>query len=159
MKDLLQKPVGQCMTKKVIAVKKGETLKKVFEIMDKYGILGLPVVNKDDKVVGLVTESDLIAHLTTLKTPSALPLLGSLVYLKSPEGFNDALKKHCAETVEEMMVTEVFTLEKSASLKQAIDLMAEKKVNRLPIVNQKGALEGILTRSDVVHQLAKMKII
>lgn len=156
MKDVLSKPVGQCMTKEVISVKRDETLKKVFEIMDKHGILGLPVVDEDGKVTGIVTESDLIAHVTTLEAPSAIPLLGSLIYLQNPASFNDALKKHCAETVEEMMVTNVVTIEESAPLKEAIDQMAEHKVNRLPVVDKNGKLCGILTRSDIVHQLAHL---
>lgn len=159
MKDILSQSVEKCMTKKVIAVKKDETLKKVFELMDKHGILGLPVVDQADRVVGLVTEGDLIAHVTTLETPSAIPLLGSLVYLQSPDRFNDTLKKHCAETVKEMMVTQVITIEKTQTLKKAIDLMAKEKVNRLPVVNAEGKLEGILTRSDVVHQLAKLDVV
>lgn len=159
MKDILSKPVDQCMSQPVFCVKRGETLKKVFEIMDKHGILGLPVVDEEEKVVGIVTESDLIAHVTTLETPSALPLLGSLIYLQSPERFNESLKKHCAQTVEEMMVTPVVSVEEGTSLKEAIDKMAEHKINRLPVVDKTGKLLGILTRSDVVHQLAQLDVV
>lgn len=76
MEKLLKKPVSEFMTKNVIAVKATESIKKVFNLMDKHGILGLPVVSDDNAVIGIVTESDLISHFTTLKTPRGINILG-----------------------------------------------------------------------------------
>ena len=113
----------------------------------------------DDKrhVVGIVTESDLIGHFTTLQAPRSVNLLGGIVYLDSVEKFNEQLKDHCAEYVKDIMVTPVITVKESAKLLDVINLMSEKKITRVPVVNGKKQLTGIITRTDIVHQLAKVK--
>lgn len=145
------------MTRHVVAVKADESIKKVFKLMDEHGILGLPVVSDDNAVIGIVTESDLISHFTTLRTPRGISILGSIVYLDDIEDFNKSLKDHCAELVKDVMTTDVVTIMHDATLHEAINLMAEEKMGRLPVVGQKGELVGILTRTDVVHELAKLK--
>lgn len=157
MEKLLKEQVSQFMTKKVIAVKPEESIKKVFKLMDEHAILGLPVVDDDNAVIGIVTESDLISHFTTLKTPQGISILGSIVYLGNLGDFNKNLKDHCAELVKDVMTTDVVTIMYDATLHEAINLMAEKKMGRLPVIGKKRELVGILTRTDVVHEIAKLK--
>jgi len=156
MPDTLQKPIKEFMTKKVMTVGEDESIKNVFKIMDKHGILGVPVVNDDQKVIGMITESDLIEHFTTLETPKSIALLGSILYLDDLSEFNKNLKEHCSETVKDLMNKEVITIDEEASLLDAINLMSEKDVNRLPVLNNDETLAGIVTRTDMVHQLAKL---
>jgi len=157
MEKLLKKPVSEFMTRNVIAVKANESIRKVFMLMDKHGILGLPVVSDDNAVIGIVTESDLISHFTTLKTPRGINILGSIVYLDNLEDFNKNLKDHCAELVKDVMTPDVVTIMHDATLHEAINLMAKEKMGRLPVIGKKGELVGILTRTDVVHEIAKLK--
>ncbi len=157
MDKLFEKKVKTFMTKDVIAVTEDETLKNVFKLMDKHGILGVPVVGKEDEVVGMITESDLIEHFTTFNVPKGISILGSIVYMNDMEKWNENLKEHCAEKVEDMMSTGVVTIMEDDDLQTAIDQMAEKGFSRLPVVNEKGELTGIITRTDLVHQLAKAK--
>lgn len=157
MEKLLKKQVSEFMTKKVFAVKPEESIKKVFKLMDEHGILGLPVVDDDNAVVGIVTESDLISHFTTLKTPRSVSILGSIVYLDNLKDFNKSLKDHCAELVKDVMTTDVVTLMHNATLHEAINMMAENQLGRLPVIGEKGELVGILTRTDIVHEIAKLK--
>lgn len=145
------------MTKKVISVKADDSLKKVFKLMDEHGILGVPVVDDEEAVVGIVTESDLIQHFTTLDKPLSINVLGSLVLMGNTGEFNKDLKEHCAETVGEMMSKDVVTVMENFTLGQCIDLMTEEEVSRLPVVDEVGKLTGIITRTDVVHQLARLK--
>ncbi len=144
------------MTKQVISVREDESLKNVFELMDKHGILGTPVVDGTGVLVGMLTESDLIKPMTTLETPYALNLLGSVMYLENPQDFNDKLKEHCARKVSDLMTKKVISVKKEATLAQVIDHMSEHKVSRLPVVSDDGKLTGIVTRTDVVHEMAKL---
>lgn len=157
MQKLMQKPVSEFMTKKVIAVKENESIKRVFKLMDEHGILGLPVLNDEGAVIGIVTESDLISHFTTLKTPKGINILGSIIYLDNIEDFNENLKDHCAEVIKDIMTTDVATIMHSKTLSDAINLMGEREVSRLPVVGEKGDLVGIVTRKDIVHEIAKLK--
>jgi len=153
----MQKAVSEFMTKKVIAVKKNESIRKVFKLMDKHGILGLPVLSDEGGVIGIVTESDLISHFTTLKTPRSISILGDIIYMDKLDEFNESLKDHCAELVKDIMTTDVTTIMHSATLIEAINLMGETEVSRLPVVGEKGNLVGIVTRKDIVHEIAKLK--
>ncbi len=157
MDKLMQKSVSEFMTKNVIAIKEDESIKKVFKLMDEHAILGLPVLSDEGGVIGIVTETDLISHFTTLKTPRGVNILGGIVYLDKLEDFNDKLKDHCAELVKDIMTTDVATIMHSATLSDAINLMEDREVSRLPVVGEKGDLVGIVTRKDIVHEIAKLK--
>jgi CBS domain-containing protein len=127
--------------------------------MDKGGILGVPVVDDDLHVIGIVTESDLIEHFTTIKAPRSVNLLGGIVYLDSISEFNEQLKDHCAETVKDLMFEKAITVSENASLLDVINTMSENKITRLPVINRKKQLVGIITRTDIVHELAKVKLV
>jgi len=159
MQKILEKSIKEVMTTPVISVSEDETLKNVFKLMDKHGILGVPVTGKDKEVVGIVTESDLIKHFTTLDTPIAVSILGSLVYLDDLGDWSKNLKNHCAEQVKDLMSQEVITIMESQSLQEGIEKMTEYNVSRLPVVNEKGELSGIITRTNIVKQLAKLKTV
>ncbi len=147
------------MVKDVVVAKKGESIKHLFKLMDEGAILGVPVVDSDQSVIGVVTESDLIKHFTTLKTPRGIYLLGSIVFLNDVSSFNQNLKEHTAETVEEIMTTEPILINEDDTLQTAIDIMSQKCINRLPVVGKNNRLVGIITRSDVLHELAKLTTI
>jgi CBS domain-containing protein len=157
MEKLLKKPVKDIMTAKVIAAKENETIKNLFKLMDRNAILGVPVVNAKKQVIGIITESDLIRHFTTLKTPRGIHLLGSIVYLEDINDFNKNLKDHCAETVKDIMTKNVKTLAPNSTLLDAINLMSKNDITRLPVVDKNKKLLGIITRSDIVHQISKLK--
>lgn len=157
MHKTLKKEVKAFMTKKVISITENQPIKKLFSLMDENGIVGVPVVNDVRQVVGMITETDLIEHFTTLETPRSINLLGGIVYLDDPNDFNQHLKDQCAETVKDLMTQPAITIQESDNLSEAIDLMSEHQIGRLPVVNDKNELTGIITRSDVLHQLAKIK--
>jgi len=153
----MKKPIKEFMTKNVIAVKESNTIKNLFKLMDEHVVLGVPVVNDKSQVIGIVTESDLITHFTTLKTPRGVNLLGSMVYLEDLNEFNEKLKDHCAEIVKDLMTDEVITIDSNANLLDAINLMSKHDVTRLPVVDKNNKLLGIIARTDIVHQIAKLK--
>lgn len=157
MDQLLKKQIKTFMTKNVIAVKSEDSIRNVFDLMKKHDIVGLPVVNENMAVVGIVTESDLIKHFTTLSAPIGINVLGSVIYLDDLEDWSKNLKQHAAVLVKDIMNAEVVTIMDDASLSSAIDKMAKEGINRLPVVDITGKLSGIVTRKDIVNQLAQLK--
>lgn len=146
------------MTKKVVAVGPRTPLHQLLKLLLKHKIGGVPVVNAKRQVVGVITESDLIRHFTTLKTPRGVPILGSLLYLDDLREFNQKFKEHCAEIVADLMSRPAVTLPATAPLSAVLDLMAERHVNRLPVVGKAGKLVGLLTRTNLIHALAKIPV-
>lgn len=159
MDTILKKSAKNIMNKDVIAVQESESIRHLFDIMDKYNILGAPVVNDKNKLIGIITETDLIKHFTTLKNPKSINILGGILYLDSIEEFNQNLKEHCAEYVKDIMTKEVISVGLKTKLTEIINLMSTNKLNRLPVIDDDNKLIGIITRSDIVHQLAKIKAV
>ncbi|MCK5616552.1 CBS domain-containing protein [Candidatus Pacearchaeota archaeon] len=157
MDKILKKQAKEFMTKEVIAVQENEGIKQIFKLLDESGILGVPVVNDKNHVVGIITEADLIKHFTTLQAPRSINLLGGIVYLDNVADFNEHLKDQCAETVKDLMFDSVVTIQENTTLQEMLNIMSDQQINRLPVVNKKDELVGIITRTDIVHQLAKVK--
>ncbi len=145
------------MKKRVVTVTPQTPIRTLFKTMSQKGIMGFPVVDAVGRVAGVVTESDLITHFTTLRVPRAMPFLGSLLFTTNLGDFNRKLKEHCAETVGELMRSPAVTLPVNATLQEAINLMDKRGINRLPIVAKGGKLAGLVTRWDVVRALSKLK--
>lgn len=157
MDQILKKSAKDFMTKKILFVKSNSSIKEVFKLMDKNGILGIPVIHEDGGVIGIVTESDLIKHFTKLDNPKGINILGSILFLDNIEKFNESLKDHCAEIVSDIMTKDVITAMESTTLSEIIELMSTNDIGRIPVISEKGKLSGIITRTDVMHQLAKLK--
>lgn len=159
MDNILNKSVKSFMNTNLLVAHENDSLKKLFKTFDKHAILGIPVVNDEKKVVGIITETDLINHFTTLEIPHSINLLGGILYLDDIGDFNQSLKDHCAEKAKDIMKSSVISINENDTLSDAIDLMSENKIKRLPVYNESNELSGMVTRSDIIHQLAKIKSI
>lgn len=141
------------MTRDVITVTAETTVKEVAQLLIKHKISGLPVVDEDGKVIGMVSEGDLIYQDKKLHTPAFLEILGGIIFLENPQRLGNDLMKMTAATVGAVMTKKVFTIGEDTSVSDAATLMIEKQVNRLPVVNKAGKLVGILTRQDLIKTM------
>jgi len=140
------------MSTNLITVTKDTPLKEVADLMVKHRISGIPVVD-GDRLLGIVTESDMLVRAKKLELPTFLPFIGGIIYLEGPSRLNEEVKKMTAIKAEEIMTTKLHTITPDETLETIATLMVEKKVNRLPVVED-GRLVGIITRSDVVRAVA-----
>ena len=116
------------------------------------GIGGLPVVNEDGKVVGIITEGDLVYQQKKLNIPAYLNFLDILVPLGREEFLED-LKKMTAFKVEDLMTKDVIMVGKKTNITEIATLMVENKINRVPVVDQEQRLLGIITRHDIIKHI------
>ena len=84
------------MTKDVIAVRPEEKVEKVVRILVDNKISGVPVVDENNHVVGIVTEKDLMIKASELKVPFYVTLFDSIIFLENPMRFNNDIKKYTA---------------------------------------------------------------
>lgn len=142
------------MTKDVIAVKSNTKVEEVANLLVENKISGIPVVDDNNRVVGVVTEKDLIVKATELRVPFYLTLFDSIIFLENPIRFNNDLKKYTATIVADAMTTNVAVVEEDTPISSVVDIMQKKRVNRVPVVrNEK--LVGIITRNDILKSLVK----
>lgn len=142
------------MNKSVIAVQKDATIEEVARILTEHNVSGAPVVNAEGKMVGIVTEGDLLHKETNPRAPFFLNILGAFIYISGVERYREDFKKLAATRVSEMMTTKVFTVSENTEIEQVAALMVNHNIKRVPVV-EKDALVGIISRADIVRTLAQ----
>ncbi len=140
--------VRDIMTTNTISVRGDTLLKEAARIMVRNQISGLPVIDSDGRLVGIVTEGDFLRQEVSRDRPYRLSLLDALFGDSTPE-------TPIAETVAEVMTDKVVTITPEASIGEAARLMASRNVKRLPVVGDEGVLEGIISRADIVNAFTK----
>jgi CBS domain-containing protein len=141
--------VRDVMTTDVVTVPPEQPLKEVAEILVEHGITGVPVVAEDGEVVGVVSEGDILFK---ERGPSARK--GVFAWLLDPYGMEGQLKIE-ARTAADAMSAPAKTIAGWWSISAAAALMLEAQVNRLPVVDNDGRLQGIVTRGDLVRAFVR----
>lgn len=145
--------VKEIMNRDVITVSLEDSVEECARIMIERNISGLPVMDPEGRLAGIVTEGDLIRRAAHFEEPGFLPLLGGLIYLDDPNKFLGELRRAMAVHVGRLMSREVFTVKPEDSLEKAATLLLRRQVKRLPVVDEEGRLAGILSRRDLVRAL------
>ena len=150
----MAKTVADVMTSNPISVAPDTVLKDAIQLMADNHVGGLPVINADNNLVGILSESDLMWQTTGVDMPAYIMLLDSVIYLKNPTQYNQELHKALGQLVKDVMTDHVVTITPDKSLREAAHLMHDKQVRRLPVVNADDQVIGILTRGDIVREMA-----
>ncbi|MDI6892562.1 MAG: CBS domain-containing protein [Actinomycetota bacterium] len=132
------------MTKEVITVKKEAPVRETIDLLLKNRITGLPVIDKTGKVLGIVSESDLVYKLETM--------LPTTSYWADRKKFKEERWKMMATTAGEIMSTNLIYATEDAPIEEIATLMLEKRIKRLPILRD-GKLVGIISRADVLKSI------
>jgi CBS domain-containing protein len=141
------------MTKEVITIKKEASIGELSELLVKNKISGVPVVDDEGRITGIVTEADIIVKDTELHFPRYFKLLDAIIYLESLNKFKASLQKHIATSVEDIMTAKVKTIRADTPVNEIAELMLDLKVNRLPVVDDNNKVTGIVTRADIVKSM------
>lgn len=140
------------MTRDVITVSPHDKVDQVAKILVDQKISGVPVLDENGNVVGIVTEKDLMVKAGDLKLPFYVTLFDSIIFLENPIKFNENIKKYTAVKVKDIMTTKVITVDEDTPIPEIVDLMSKKNVNRVPVVRHRH-LVGIITRNDILKAL------
>ncbi|WP_431962544.1 CBS domain-containing protein [Actinacidiphila sp. bgisy160] len=128
--------VGDVMTRKVVAVALGTSFKEIVRTLEQWKVSAVPVVADGTRVVGVVSEADLLRKEEHHEDDA--PPVGA------------GRDKAAAATSEELMTAPAVTVREDAPLAQAARTMALHRVKRLPVVDADGALQGVVSRGDLL---------
>ena len=142
------------MQPNVITIKENDTVEHLAKLLAGKKISGVPVVDDDNRVVGIVSEGDLVAADADIHFPHFIELLGNIIYLESVKKYEERLEKAAAVEVGEIMTKHVHTVQRQAPLHEIATVMTDHRINRLPVVDG-DILVGMITRADVVRAMAK----
>lgn len=150
----MNKIVADVMTPDPISVTPQTPLQEAISILAEKKISGLPVVDEQGKIVGVISENDLMWQETGVETPPYIMFLDSVIYLQNPAKYNKEIHKAIGQTVGEAMSDRPIIIKADKSVKEAARMMHEKKIRRLPVVNNESQLIGIITQGDVIRMMA-----
>ncbi|GGT37171.1 hypothetical protein GCM10010271_46470 [Streptomyces kurssanovii] len=131
--------VSDVMTHTAVAVGSRAPYKEIVELMDQWKVSALPVVAGEGRVIGVVSEADLLVKEE---------------YRVDDEVLRDRPRGDTAKAgalyAEELMSSPAVTVHADATIAEAARIMARRHVKRLPVVNDLGLLEGVVSRGDLL---------
>lgn len=145
--------IKNIMTEDVVTVKEEDTLEKVAKLLSEKHLSGLPVLDEEGKLSGIITEGDLIRRSAKVPTPAYLELLGGIIYLDNPNKFFEDVKKAMGLIVKEVMTRDVKTIGPEETVEEAANVLVHQKIKRLPVLDEEGNLIGIVARRDIMEHL------
>lgn len=153
-KDLEDKKVvGDIMKTKVFTLKEEDTVEDCAKLLLKYNLSNAVIVDDEKKIIGLVTEGDIIRRASQIKGPSFIEVFGSIIYLETVKELIEEVVKSKGNYLKDIMTRDVITAKKDATVESIASLMVEKGLKTIPIVSEDGVLIGIVSRKDIINDL------
>ena len=149
------KTAAEIMDADVPSVTREEDAREAIDLLAKTELGAIPVVDSDNKVVGIVSESDLIIsdEESDLHLPHYLNIMGGIVFIGSMKGFEEKLNKAFATNVRDLMTADPIVASVDDDAEAVAKKIADAHHNHLPVVDGEGRLAGMVTRADALAAL------
>jgi CBS domain-containing membrane protein len=143
---------AQIMTREVAYVHPDTPLTEVAAIMGRRGVSGVPVLDGDGKVVGIISEKDFLRHMGVAETKNFMTLVAGCLKTKGCVAL--PIKKQNAAHI---MVSPAITVGPDTPVKDVAALFTEKNINRVAVADAAGRLLGIVSRGDIVRATSEVQ--
>lgn len=140
------------MTREIVTVYPDTEVVQAAKLMLDKHISGLPVVDKEGHVKGIICQSDLMAQQRKIPLPSFFILLDGAISLTSPQQIENEIRKMSAVKVSEAMTPDPITVDTETGLEDIATLMVKHNIHTLPVLDQ-GWLVGVIGKEDVLRTL------
>ena len=144
-----QIPIADVMTRDVVSVHPDADVREAVAILSEKGVGGLPVVDQRLEVVGVITDSDVLGMLGVERAHGFKDLIRHILG-------DSCLKCHKEGKVRDFMTSPAVVLRLDQDVLEAAGLLEKRRIKRLPVVDEKNRLVGIVTRADIVKLVAKL---
>jgi len=144
--------VRDIMAKNIIKATPSTGIKEIYKIFSSKNIGGVPVVDTENKLLGMVTKTELL----NVIIPDYFDMVGDFFFIDDFGALEDKLESIPSLDLfiaEDLMVSNIITINRNASLMKAPVLMNKYNIRRLPVVDDDGKLVGIVTKMDVCRAL------
>lgn len=150
----MDKTILDVMTSNPITVTPKTDLKDAIALLAENKISGVPVVDEEGNLVGLLSESDLMWQESGVEPPPYIMILDSIIYLQNPSRYEKEIHKALGQTVGDVMSEKPLTIKSDQTIKEAAKILHQKDVRRLPVTNSEGKIVGIVTQGDIIRAMA-----
>lgn len=141
------------MTKEVITIKENDTVELAAKTLSENNLSGLPVVDVDNKIIGMITEGDLLRRVSKIDGPSYIEILGGIFPLERKKDFIDKINKSVGYLVKDIMTEEIITVSEDTPYQEVATLMVTERINRIPVVDDEKRVIGIISRKDIMEHI------
>lgn len=142
----------EIMTKEVVTVGRDTTVRDLAKLFAERRISSVPVVDDAGLLIGIVSESDLIERDKPLHIPTVISIFDWVIYLESDKRFEKELQKMTGQTVADIYSEEVLTVGPEAPVSEVAELMTNKKMQAVPVVEGRRVV-GMIGRIDLVRTM------
>lgn len=146
--------VKNAFNKKVGYITSDSTLLDAAKYIFGHNHKGIPVVNNSKKVIGFITEQDIMSQMF----PKTSELMEDYIHERDFEQMENNLKNVLTQKVKNVMSKKVTTIHLDEPLLKAESIMKLKDISRLPVVDDKGVLIGIISKGDIFRRLVSRKM-
>ena len=147
------KTAREIMTRNVVTVKKDQPISDLSKLFIENHFNGVPVLDDAGKVIGVVTQSNLIEQNKNLHIPTVIALFDAVLFLESEKKFESDVKKLTGSKIEDIYHKNPITVYPDTELNEITTIMAEKDVHTLPVL-ENDKLVGIIGKKDVIRAMA-----
>lgn len=137
-------PVSDVMTKDVITVKKNAGLHETARLLAENKISGMPVIDEENHVIGIVTEADILYMAGMKRDHTFKDILLHIIGEPVP-------KRKNGKTVADVMTSPAITTKPEADIREVAKILDEKRIKRLPVVDEENRLIGIISRANIIR--------
>jgi CBS domain-containing protein len=145
--------VRDIMTRDVLTARVDTPVHEVARLMEQRRASGIPVVDAANRVIGIITESDLILRNTRLEPPAFFQILDGRIPLESPAHYKERLRHMLGTRAADVMTDKVVTIGPDALVEDLAALLIDRRVSPIPVIDN-GSLVGIVGRFDIVRMMA-----
>lgn len=144
--------VKDVMSREVVTIREEELVAKAAWLMNSHKVSGLPVLNSQNDLVGMITESDIVQ----VTIPKILQEIGIVPKIPGLEKYSENLKELGGKRISDFVSTRrLVSVKSDTSLGEAIALMVAHNIKKLPVVDD-SALIGMITYSDIIALMTKL---
>lgn len=142
------------MTADVATVTPETTVEELARLLMEKGISGAPVVDDTGRLMGIVTEHDLIKKERRLHIPTVVQIFDAFIYLESSKRFEEDLKKMVAKKVADIYTRDVVTVDEDSTITEIATIMTDKDIHLLPVMKG-GEMVGIVGKKDILKAMTR----
>jgi CBS domain-containing protein len=142
---------GDIMNKRVVTIRKDQTIEELARILINNRISGVPVVDEEKNILGIVTETDIIIKESNMPFPPSF----NYTFIKYYDSYTKTTKEYFKTKVEEVMTKKIKTAKIDMPIEKVVNIMIHNDINRIPVVDNDNKLAGIITRTDIMQNMIK----
>lgn len=148
--------VTEIMNGDVPAVSPDASVALVSKTMVTYDVAGVAVV-ENGEIIGIITESDIIARQADVEAPTPVPWLDAIFIADAGRLYEDEIRRALATNARMLMSAPVISIRSDATLNEVASVMLDRDVHPLPVVDASGTYLGIVSRKDLVRVIAELE--